>query len=219
MNVAAERRSAPGGADAGHGGGSGNVTRGLAALIGLPGFDIVRPANAQETAVAWRRMEVHSERPAGIALNRGSLPVFARPDIGNVDDAARGAYVLVEAGSGAPEVILIAVGPLVQVAADAAIVLEMTGVPTRVVSMPCWQWFLEEAAPYHQSVLPPAVSSRVSVDSEQEPVLRTLVGDRGECLTFPTAARPDRRVPESRGLAEELIVAAARRSARRYAGA
>src|SRR4051794_16170141 len=134
----------------------------LAALRAIPGLDVVRPADANETAVVWRTVLEHTDRPAGLALSRQGLPVL---DPGKVVDADKGGYVLEEASEGMPEVILIATGSEVGLALAARERLEAEGTPTRVVSMPCIEWFRAQDRSYQTRVLPPSVKARVSVEA------------------------------------------------------
>ncbi len=134
----------------------------LAALRAVPGLDVVRPADPNETAVVWKTVLEHTDRPAGLALTRQALPVL---DAAKVVDAAKGGYVLEEASTGAPDVILIATGSEVSLAVVARERLEAEGTPTRVVSLPCIEWFHEQDDAYQQHVLPPEVKARVSVEA------------------------------------------------------
>ncbi len=153
----------------------------LAALRAVPGLDIVRPADANETAVVWRTVLEHTDRPTGIALSRQPLPVL---DPAKVVDADKGGYVLEEASSGTPEVILIGTGSEVSVAVAARERLEAEGTPTRVVSLPCLEWFNAQDAAYRQHVLPPAVRARVSVEAAVPQGWREIVGDAGEIVSI-----------------------------------
>ena len=137
----------------------------FAALRAIPGLDFVRPADANETAVAWRTILEHNDRPAGLALSRQNLPVFDRDEFGSAEGVARGGYVLAEASSGTPEVILMGTGSEVQIAVAARERLEADGVPTRVVSLPCVEWFADQDQAYRDEVLPPSVRARVSVEA------------------------------------------------------
>jgi transketolase len=132
----------------------------LAALRVIPGLDVVRPADANETAVVWRTILQHTERPAGLVLSRQALPVYDRDKYGSADGAARGGYVLADADGGVADVILIATGSEVSVAMEARDLLQSEGIPTRVVSLPCLEWFAEQTHAYRDEVLPPAVTSR-----------------------------------------------------------
>ena len=113
----------------------------LWALRAIPGLDVVRPADASETTVAWQTILEHTDRPAGLCLTRQAVPVFDRSVLGPAQDAARGGYVLAEADGGDPRVILIGTGSEVQIALAARDQLQADGGATRVVSMPCVVWF------------------------------------------------------------------------------
>ncbi|HEV7148881.1 MAG TPA: transketolase, partial [Pedococcus sp.] len=137
----------------------------LAALRAIPGLDVVRPADANETAAAWAQV-LRNGRPAGLALTRQNLPVLDRKQYAKTTGVAKGAYVLVDGGpdgKGKPDVILIATGSEVAIAIEAREILERQGIPTRVVSMPCREWFEEAGKAYQNRVLPPEVRARVSV--------------------------------------------------------
>lgn len=146
----------------------------LAALRAIPGLDVVRPADANETAWAWRTILQHRDRPAGLVLTRQNVPVLPRGTEGfaPADGVARGAYVLVDgadaSGAAAPaRVVLIATGSEVSVAVGARELLQAEGVPTRVVSAPCLEWFAEQDEAYRAEVLPdgPGAPVRVSVEA------------------------------------------------------
>lgn len=137
----------------------------LAALRAIPGLAVVRPADANETSVAWGEVLRRADGPAGLILSRQDLPVFTRGDgLASAEGVAQGGYVLSEA-SADPQLIVIATGSEVALAVGAQEVLEAEGVPTRVVSMPCQEWFDEQSAEYRESVLPAAVTARVSVEA------------------------------------------------------
>jgi transketolase len=144
----------------------------LSTLRAIPGLDIVRPADANEVSYSWKKILERRNGPAGIALTRQNIPVFDRatPDATGVTYAPashteHGAYVLAEASTGSPKLILIATGSEVQLAVAARLVLESEGVPTRVVSAPCLEWFEEQSESYKESVLPSSVTARVSVEA------------------------------------------------------
>jgi transketolase len=144
----------------------------LATLRAIPGLDIVRPADANEVSFAWKKILSRRLGPAGIALTRQNVPVIERgkPDsTGQIAAAAShvefGGYVLVDASNQKPELILIATGSEVQLALAARLELEKNGVRTRVVSMPCVEWFEEQTDSYRESVLPANVQARVSVEA------------------------------------------------------
>ena len=144
----------------------------LATLRAIPQLDIVRPGDANETAYAWKTMLERREGPAGIALTRQNIPVFARgvadatgAVFAGAENTAKGAYTLVDAANGTPELILIATGSELQLAVAAREKLEAEGIATRVVSAPCLEWFDEQSAAYRESVLPKSVKARVSVEA------------------------------------------------------
>jgi transketolase len=144
----------------------------LATLRAIPGLDIVRPADANEVSYSWKKILERRFGPAGIALTRQNIPVFDRQNAdetgityASANNTEYGAYVLAEASSGAPELILIATGSEVQLAVAARLELEKSGVPTRVVSAPCLEWFEEQSSQYKESVLPSTVTARVSVEA------------------------------------------------------
>ena len=144
----------------------------LATLRAIPGLDIVRPADANEVSVAWKKILSRRVGPAGIALTRQNIPVLDRKaadSTGQVLSPASnvefGGYVLVDASDKKPELILIATGSEVQLAVAARLELEQSGIKTRVVSMPCVEWFEEQSDSYRESVLPASVRARVSVEA------------------------------------------------------
>ncbi|MGY1754823.1 transketolase [Blastococcus sp. SYSU D01042] len=186
----------------------------FAALRAIPGLDVVRPADANEVAVAWRTVLENNDRPAGLLLSRQNLPVFDRGEFGSAEGTARGAYVLAEASSGTPEVILLGTGSEVQIAVAAREQLEADGVPTRVVSVPCVEWFAEQDAAYKDEVLPPSVRARVSVEAGVPMGWREFVGDAGRIvgLTHYGASAAYSVLYEKFGLTHEAVVAAARES-------
>ena len=180
----------------------------LASLRAIPGLDVVRPADANETAVCWRRILEKTDGPAGLALSRQNLPVL---DPAKTADAGRGAYVLEEATIGRAEVILIATGSEVELALKARKVLEDSGTPTRVVSMPCVEWFQAQPAAYRQEVLPPEIKARVSVEAAVAQGWREWVGDSGESISiehFGASAEGD-VLYEQFGFTPDRVVAAA----------
>jgi transketolase len=186
----------------------------LAALRAIPGLDVVRPADANEVAVAWRTILEHNDRPAGLALSRQNLPVFDRDRLASAEGVARGAYVLAEASSGTPEVILLGTGSEVQIALAARDRLEADGVPTRVVSVPCVEWFAAQDRGYKEEVLPRSVRARVSVEAGIPQGWREFVGDAGRIVGIDHygASASFQVLYEKFGLTAEAVVAAARES-------
>jgi transketolase len=129
----------------------------LAALRAMPGLILVRPADANETAQAWK-LAVESEEPVGLVLTRQDVPVLAETAALGVEGVAKGGYVLAEpAGGAAPQIVLIGTGSEVQLCLGAAEVLAEAGVAARVVSLPCWEWFEDQDSSYRAGVLPDGV--------------------------------------------------------------
>lgn len=186
----------------------------IAALRAIPGLDVIRPADATETAAAWRTILERTTSPAGLCLTRQNVPVIDRSVFAAADLVARGGYVLAEAGSGMPQVLLIATGSEVPIALAARERLEAEGTPTRVVSMPCQEWFAEQDQAYRQMVLPPSVRARVSIEAAATMGWRDFVGDDGECLGLDHfgASAPYAILYEQFGITPERAVAAAHSS-------
>jgi transketolase len=198
----------------------------LWALRAIPGLDIVRPGDANETVVAWRTILERDDHPAGLCLTRQNLPVLDRgagrgTSLASAEGAARGGYVLAEAAGGTPEVILIATGSEVQIALDAAGLLQAGGTPTRVVSMPCVEWFDEQDASYRQQVLPPGVRARVSVEAGIALGWRAFTGDFGGNVSLEHfgASAAYEKLYEEFGITAERVAEAARASLARLSAA
>ena len=154
----------------------------FAALRAIPDFDLIRPADANEVAAAWKEI-LKRRKACGILLSRQNLPVFNREVFGSIDGVARGAYILKEASS-APKVILMATGSEVALAVTSAMQLEESGVPTRVVSVPCFEWFKEQDQKYKDEVLPPSIKARVSIEAGIAQGWRDYVGDNGASISL-----------------------------------
>jgi transketolase len=193
----------------------------LTTLRAIPGLDIVRPADANETAYAWKNILERRKGPAGLALSRQNLPVFERGDGDAKDDTlasaknvTKGAYILAEAAGGKPDVILIATGSEVQIAVEARQVLAKDGIAARVVSAPCLEWFEEQDAAYRESVLPAEVKARVSIEAGIALGWRPYIGDAGRSISIEHfGASADYKTLYSKfGITTEAAVAAARES-------
>jgi transketolase len=157
----------------------------LAALRAIPGLDVVRPGDANETAVAWRTILEHTDRPAGLILSRQAVPTLDRQTFASADGTAKGAYVLIDGTAGSvPEVILIATGSEVSIAVAARQTLQAQGISTRVVSMPCREWFEACDQSYRDEVLPPRIRARVSVEAGVPLGWRDFVGDAGRIVSM-----------------------------------
>ena len=180
----------------------------LAALRAIPGLDVVRPADANETAVCWRTILENTANPAGLVLSRQNLPVL---DPAKVGDASKGAYILEEGSKGLPEVILVATGSEVSLALKARELLEADGASVRVVSMPCVEWFRKQPSSYQQLILPPDIKARVSIEAAVPQGWREVVGDSGEIVAidhYGASAEGD-VLFEQFGFTPDQVVAAA----------
>jgi len=159
----------------------------LWALRAIPGLDVVRPGDANETAVAWRTILERTDHPAGLCLSRQNLPVLDRSaatGLASAEGTARGGYILADPGDSEPDVIVIATGSEVQLALAARDLLAADGIKTRVVSMPCVEWFEEQDASYRDEVLPPHIRARVSVEAGIAQGWRQFVGDAGRSISI-----------------------------------
>lgn len=188
----------------------------LAVLRAIPGLNIVRPADANETAIAWREiLKRHAKRsPHGLALTRQGVPTYAANE-----DAAKGGYVLLEAEGAdgkqtTPQVVLIGTGSEVQLAVEAREQLQAAGVPARVVSMPSVEWFDEQDQGYRDSVLPPSVKARVAVEAGIGLTWHRFVGEAGRIVSLEHfGASADAKVLfREFGFTAEAVVSAARES-------
>jgi transketolase len=194
----------------------------LWAVRAIPGLDVVRPADANETAIAWRTVLERDDRPTGLVLTRQKLPVIDRQAAGvaSADGAARGGYVIAAASGGKPQVILIGTGSEVHIALAAKAELEREGIAASVVSMPCVEWFEEQDRAYRDQVLPPDVTARVSVEAGIGLGWRQYVGDAGEIISLEHygASAAYEKLYEEFGITPERVVQAARMSLRRAGG-
>jgi transketolase len=196
----------------------------LWALRAIPGLDVVRPADGNETAVAWQTILEHTDRPAGFCLTRQAVPVFDRSDgpdgMASASGTARGGYVLAEAAGGRPQVILIGTGSEVQIAVAAREQLQERGVAARVVSMPCVEWFTQQDDAYRAAVLPPDIRARVSVEAGIALGWREYVGDLGASVSLEHfgASADYQKLYEEFGLTAEHVVEAALASLERARG-
>lgn len=191
----------------------------VATLRAIPNFTLVRPADANETAVAWLEMLRRHAGPTGIALTRQNVPTFERGDGDASGDTfasaaltAKGAYVLAEAPNGTPDVILIGTGSEVQLAVEAREQLRAEGINARVVSAPSLEWFAEQDEAYRESVLPAAVKARVSVEAGIALSWRGIVGDTGRSVSIEHfgASADYKTLFQKFGITAEAVVQAAR---------
>ncbi|ONM50351.1 transketolase [Nocardia donostiensis] len=199
----------------------------LAALRAIPGLSVVRPGDANETSYAWRAViDKHSGKhnspfvssdavgtggPAALALTRQNLPVLEGT---SYDGVAKGGYILAEASTGVPQVILIATGSELQLAVAARTTLEEQGIGTRVVSMPCVEWFDAQDRAYRDEVLPPAIAARVAVEAGIAMPWHRFTGDAGEIVSIEHfgASADYQTLFREFGFTPEAVVAAAQRT-------
>ncbi len=193
----------------------------IATLRAIPNFALVRPADANETSVVWLEMLRRTAGPAGIALTRQNIPVFARgegaasgDEFASAEGAVKGAYVLAEAKNGEPDVILIATGSEVQLAVEAREKLAAEGVHARVVSAPSLEWFAEQDEAYRESVLPSSVKARVSVEAGSALGWAGIVGDAGRSVAIDHfgASADYKTLFQKFGITTEHVVEAAHES-------
>ncbi len=184
----------------------------LAALRAVPHLLVFRPADANEVVECWRVILQNRHRPSLLVLSRQALPTYDRSQFGAAAGTARGAYVLAEAAGGPPQVLLLSTGSEVSMAVVARAQLAEGGIRARVVSMPCWQLFEEQDAAYRESVLPEAVTARVSVEAAAVLGWDRYVGPRGTILGMRSfgASAPIKDVQKHFGLTPEHIAEAAR---------
>ncbi|GIF07224.1 transketolase [Actinoplanes siamensis] len=186
----------------------------LTALRAIVGLDVVRPADANETVWAWRGALEHTDRPTALALSRQNLPTIDRSKYASAEGTLKGGYILSEASTGTPSVILIASGSEVQIALTAQERLEAQGTPTRVVSMPCQEWFFQQDVAYQQEVLPNGVKARVSVEAGIRMSWDRVIGDAGEAVSIEHygASAPAKILFEQFGFTADNVVAKANAS-------
>ena len=187
----------------------------LAALRAIPGLDVVRPADANETGACWSAILKNGDRPAGLILSRQALPIVPRGEDGFADtsNVAKGAYVLKDS-EGTPDVILIGTGSELQFAVAAAEQLAGEGVAARVVSMPCREWFDEQDETYRESVIPADIKARVSIEAGVSIGWRDLVGDAGRIISinhYGASASGSKLMTEF-GFTADAVVSAAKES-------
>nr|WP_094770305.1 transketolase [Microbacterium gorillae] len=191
----------------------------LASLRVIPNMTVVRPADANETAVAWLQALKHHDGPIGLALTRQNIPVFDRGEgpasgdsFASAEGVARGAYVLQEAPGGTPDVLLIATGSEVQLAVSARETLAGEGINARVVSAPSLEWFAKQDDAYRESVIPAGVKARVAVEAASPASWWRIVGDTGRVVGIDHfgASADWKTLFEKFGITADHVVQAAR---------
>ena len=192
----------------------------VASLRAIPGLDVIRPADANETIAAWKTIMTLTDRPAALILSRQNLPTFPRgtdADTGqhwaSAELVSKGAYVLIDA-DGTPDVILFGTGSEVQIAVEARELLAAEGISARVVSMPSREWFEQQDVSYRDEIVPPALRARVSVEAGVALGWRDVVGDAGRIVSLEHygASADQATLYEKFGITAEAVVAAAKDS-------
>ena len=184
----------------------------LVSLRAIPGLLVFRPADANEVAETWRYVMQLRRDPAVLILSRQALPTLDRSVVAPASEVARGAYVLIDAGDGEPDVILIATGSEVGLALSARDELAGEGVRARVVSMPCSELFDRQPQAYRDEVLPPAIKARVAIEQASTLGWHRYVGDGGAIVGMHTfgASAPLKMLVEKFGFTPEAVTQVAR---------
>ncbi|MCT2184255.1 transketolase [Brevibacterium casei] len=185
----------------------------LSALRAIPGLDVVRPADANETSVVWRKILERTDGPTGLVLTRQNVPVLDRTKYAPASEAARGGYVLHDTADD-PQVAIIATGSEVQLALAAAEELQSRGIATRVVSMPSQEWFDAQPEDYREAVLPRALKARVSVEAASAMSWHRYLGDAGRAVSIEHfgASADYQTLYEKFGITADAVVTAAEES-------
>jgi len=184
----------------------------LVSLRAIPGLDVIRPADANEVAEAWRVAVDRTHQPVALVLTRQNVPILDRSRYASAEGLRRGGYVLADAEGGDPEVILIATGSEVSLALAAHEELSGEGVRSRVVSLPCWELFERQDRAYREQVLPPAIAARVSVEEASTVGWDHYVGPAGRRVgmhTFGSSA-PLKDLQTKFGFTPDRVAEAAR---------
>ena len=191
----------------------------LAALRAIPGMIVVRPADANETAQAWRTILAQTEKPACLVLSRQAIPILDRKTYASAEGVARGAYVLADAVEDGrePDIILMGTGAEVALCVTAFEQLKAEGVRARLVSMPSWSLFEVQDEAYRRQVLPPSVTARVAVEEASSLGWDRYVGAEGEMIVMHSfgASAPGKDLRGKFGFTPEKVLEAARRQLKR----
>jgi transketolase len=180
---------------------------------------VVRPADANETAVAWLTALERRSGPTALALTRQAVPTLDRTRFAPADGLRRGAYILADLGDGTPEVILMASGSEVELIMGAGEALAAEGLPVRLVSFPSWELFEAATEAYRQQVLPSGMRARVAVEAGIAQGWSRWVGEVGEIVSLERygASAPYKDLFRQFGFTTDAVVAAAKRSLERAA--
>jgi transketolase len=191
----------------------------LPSLRAMPHLDVIRPADANEVAEAWRLAIERTHNPVALALTRQNVPVFDRSKYASAEGARRGGYVLADPDDGDPELILIATGSAVQYALGAHEIVSGEGIRSRVVSLPCWEIFDRQDASYRDEVLPPSVRTRIAVEEASPHGWERYVGDSGTIVGMTTFGQsaPHKDVEAEFGFTPENVADVVREVAERAA--
>ncbi len=184
----------------------------LAAMRAMPNLLVIRPADANETAQAWRYILEHTDQPMALALTRQGIPVLDQTKYAGAENLVKGAYVL--AKDDKPEVVLLSAGSEVQLALEAREMLSAEGIQTQVVSMPCWELFERQDEAYRQQVIPSGIPARVAVEAGVRMGWDRWIGSRGEFVGMHTygASAPYKDCYKNFGITAEAVAAAAKKS-------
>ena len=185
----------------------------LASLRAIPGLITLRPGDANEVVEAWKVIMQIKHEPVALILSRQAMPTYDRAKFGAASGVAKGAYVLADAPGGKPEVLLLGTGSEVSLCVGAWEALAKDGIKARVVSMPSWELFEHQSQDYRDSVLPPAVTARVSVEQASTFGWHRYVGMSGEAIGMRTfgASAPLKELQKKFGFSVDAVVAAARK--------
>ncbi len=185
----------------------------LASLRAMPNMCVIRPADANETAFAWRAAMLRMGGPTMLVLTRQGVPVFDRSRLYGAEGVLKGAYILAGENAVTADIILIATGSEVQLILEAQKVLAAEGIAARVVSMPSWELFREQTQEYRNSVLPPEITARLAVEAGATLGWRDWVGDRGDIIGIDRfgASAPAREIFRNYGFTVENVVERAKK--------
>lgn len=180
----------------------------LASLRAIPNLTVIRPADANETIEAWRAAIEHKNGPVALVLTRQKLPILNREVFADAKGLLKGAYIISEASNGEPEAIVIATGSELHVALEAARTLEKKNIHTRVVSMPSWELFEKQPEEYRETILPPAITARVTIEAGCTLGWCRYAGEKGEIIGIDHfgASAPYKVLYEKFGFTPEHVV-------------
>ena len=179
----------------------------LLSLRAVPGLTVIRPADANETAAAWRVAIEHQDGPTALALSRQSLPVIEQAPERAFEGVARGGYVVADPTDGEPQLLMIASGSEVSLALEAGALLSEQGIAVRIVSLPSWNLFDTQDREYQESVLPPAITKRLAIEAGTTLGWERYVGGDGDVIGIVGfgASAPHQALAEHFGLTPEAV--------------